>query len=251
MSPRPQSPTDAPPTRPTDPNETPKAEKPSPPTGPKAGKKKSGAARHLITLGVVLLIVGGALSWKYHFKDRLVAKRFGVVEKGQIYRSGQISTHLIEGVLKDNDIAMVVDLTGEHNGSEDEQKTNRFEVETCQKLGIEHHRFPMSGSGIGHIEKAYAQALLKIHEATKAGKPVLVHCAAGSQRTGGVVAYYRLLVQKRDPQQVKDEMVSYDWDPVKDKRLHEFINQNMSRLAEELKRLGVIDQIPDPLPKLP
>ncbi len=250
MSPRPQSPGEAAGQRPTDPNAaaTTAATEPSAPPAP---KRKSKTARHLTTLGIVLLVAGLILSWKFHFKDRMVAKRFGVVEQGQIYRAGQISKHLIEGVLTDHKIAIVVDLTGENDGSSDEQTTNQFEVATCKKLGVEHHRYPMSGSGLGHIEQAYAQAILKIHEATQAGKPVLVHCAAGAQRTGGVIAYYRMLVQGKNPQEVREEMASYGWDPVKNHRLHEFINANMSRLADELKRLKVIDQIPSPLPKLP
>ncbi|WP_339674913.1 hypothetical protein, partial [uncultured Gimesia sp.] len=57
-------------------------------------------SRKLLKLALILCacIATGVLIWEELLEDRVVAKRFGVVEPGKIYRSGQISSYLIEPV---------------------------------------------------------------------------------------------------------------------------------------------------------
>jgi protein tyrosine phosphatase len=78
---------------------------------------------------------------------------------------------------------------------------------------------------------------------------VLVHCAAGAYRTGGVVAAYRMLVQGGSPADAWAEMKRYDWDD-SEPQLPDYLNSNMAELAAQLVQLGVIDEVPDPLPVL-
>ena len=80
---------------------------------------------------------------------------------------------------------------------------------------------------------------------------VLVHCAAGTQRTGGVVASYRMLVQGISPDQAALEMKKYGWRHKKNPTLVPFINQHLSELEISLIEKKVLDGARYPLPVLP
>ena len=58
----------------------------------------------------LLVLCLSAYTWKEHLEDRIIPKRWGVVEAGSIYRSGQLHPALIERVLVDHDIGVIVDL---------------------------------------------------------------------------------------------------------------------------------------------
>ena len=205
--------------------------------------RQSLVVRGLCALGLLALLVWG---WNEILKPRLIAKRWGVVEPGQIYRSGQVSRHLLGKMLDQNKIRVIVDLTTLEPGNID-QVTEDAEA---QRRGITKIRCPLQGDGTGEIRE-YARALAAIVAAEKSQQPVLVHCAAGSQRTGGVVAMYRLLFQQADPQAVRDEMVRFDWSPTRDRKLLDYLDQHQSELARLLVEEGVLSQVPDPLPRLP
>ena len=74
-----------------------------------------------------------------------------------------------------------------------------------------------------------------------------MHCAAGSYRTGGVIASYRMLIEGKAPDEAWAEMERYSWNsdnPI----LPEYLNSHMGELTEKLLQLGVIESVPDPLP---
>lgn len=199
----------------------------------------------MLILVCFLAGLAGTLLWSEVLKYRFVVKRWGVVEPGLIYRSGQISKWLIEDTLVRNGIAVVIDL----NGIEEGDIHQPVEIETAKRLGVEHHRLPLSGDGTGDIRQ-YAEAIRVIHESAQAGRPVLVHCYAGTQRTGGVVACYRMLVQGKPPSEAYAELQEHDWNPRKDRVLLEYVNAHMAELAELLVENGVLKEVPNPLPVL-
>jgi len=47
------------------------------------------------------------------------------------------------------------------------------------------------------------------------------------------------------------ELMRYDWKDKPDQILLNYINNNMAKLAELLKEMGVIDEVPNPLPVIP
>lgn len=209
--------------------------------------KKAHSNRGL-TKGILLAVVvlaGMIWVWEDVVEDRVFPKRWGVVEDGLICRSGQLSATLVKRVLKQHGIKVIVDLTSEEPGDRD-QKAER---QAAEELGIEVKRFPLRGDGTGDIAR-YAGAVAAVVEAKRAGKPVLVHCAAGAQRTGGTIAFYRLLVEKKSPSFVVKEMARYDWDPKSDTVLLDYINAHISELAGLLKDMGIIEEVPEPLPTL-
>lgn len=196
--------------------------------------------------GFAVASLTGFLVWEHVLKDDFVAKRFGVVVPGVLYRSGQISDAMLEPTVREHNIAAIIDL----NGIEPDLPGQSAEIEMAQEMKLDHYRFQLGGDGTGDIAR-YADAIETIAKCRTEGKPVLVHCAAGSQRTGGVVASYRVLVLKEDPKNAVAEMARYDWDPVEDVDLLAFVNGHMPQLAEMLVERGVIDEVPNPLPLLP
>jgi protein tyrosine phosphatase (PTP) superfamily phosphohydrolase (DUF442 family) len=195
---------------------------------------------------MALLVAGGIWTWDQVIKDRVIPKRFGVVQDGMIYRSGQLSSALVKRTLQKHGIRRIVDLTSIEPADPDE----RAEKRAAAELGVEISVFTLKGDGTGDIHN-YARAVEAIFRAQQAGQPVLVHCAAGAQRTGGVIAAWRLLVERKDPSFVLKELRRYGWDPKDDTVLLEYLNSHMAELAQLLHESGVIDPIPIPLPELP
>lgn len=197
-------------------------------------------------IALALLLLGLAVwSWEEVLQDRIVPKNWGCVEPGRIYRSGQLSAALVERTLKKYNIEVVVSLNGEKPGDAD----CLAEREACRSLGIDLKRFPLGGDGTGDIHH-YADAIAAIVEARQARRAVLVHCAAGAQRTGGVLACYRLLVKGDPNDQVLQDVAHYGWRREKNPKLLPFVNGHMAELAALLKEKRVLEEVPDPLPVL-
>jgi protein-tyrosine phosphatase len=205
--------------------------------------RKSKRALILTILLIVAIIGSGFGLWKGVLEDRLIPKRWGVVEEGKIYRSGQLSAALVKKTLAKYNIAVIVNLTVENFDDKDQEA----EKQAAEELGIDVFRFPLKGNGTGDI-KNYAGAIAAIVDARKNGKPVLVHCAAGAQRTGGVIACYRMLVEKKPPSLAYAELLRYGWHDEPDQVLITYINTNMPELARLLEEMDVVDQMPDTLP---
>ena len=191
----------------------------------------------------ILLIGGGIWVWEGIIKDRVIPKRFGVVQEGQLYRSGLLSAALVKKVLLKYKIKVIIDLAADSPDNRD----RKAEKQAAAELGIERLTFPLRGDGTGDINN-YARAIAAIVQAKQEHKPVLVHCNAGLQRTGGVIAAYQLLVEQKDPSFVYHEFTRYDRDPWNDTALMNYVNSHMEELAVLLKKMGVISKIPSPLP---
>lgn len=196
-----------------------------------------------ITL-LVALLVAGLLLWHFVFKYRLLPKRWGVVEEGMIYRSGQLHRALVHRVLRDNGIDVIVNMNRKHLHKPD----HAAEIAAADALGIEKHWFTMNGDGTGDPEN-YALAVHQLSTSRQAGKTVLVHCTAGAQRTGAVVALYRTLLLGWSAEQAVAEMSRYRFDPEGDIVLLEFIDEHLPAIATQLQTLGTLEEVPDPLPR--
>jgi protein tyrosine/serine phosphatase len=162
-------------------------------------KKKNTNTNKII---IAVLILGACLwAWDQLVKDHVIPKRFGVVEQGVIYRSGRMSSVLVKRILEEHNIKVIVTLEGLKDADRDQQA----EIAAAEELGIEIVRFPLGGNGTGNVEH-YIQAIATIHKAKTEKKPVLVHCAVGTQRTGGVLASYHLLFDNWKPEKIYQEM---------------------------------------------
>jgi predicted protein tyrosine phosphatase len=215
------------------------------PVGPYSGRK----ARSAWKIAVISLIVGLGVWYVSvhagHWMDRFFPRKFRVVEPGEIYASGQIDQHLIRGVLIDNKIGQVVSLVGDDPSDLDAAAERKIAVE----LGINWRNFPLGGDGTGNIH-AYADALETMVNSLKQGKPVLLHCSSGAQRSNGATYFYRVLIQHWNPEQAADEMVRNGHVPRKNPALIEYLNSNIGELARILVSKSIIDHVPDPLPQI-
>jgi hypothetical protein len=197
----------------------------------------------------VAVIAAGAITWRKVLSHRLFPKRFGVVEAGSVYRCGWLPQWRADKVLSDNGIDVIIDMTHEIPPGHAGHEKQAAELQAAERLGIEHKRFELAGDGTGDLT-SYVRALETMAEAKKAGKQVLVHCAAGSQRTGGVIAYYRLFLRNDPPETVYAELKKYGGDSEPDSPLMTYLNGNMKELAQRLAERGVIAGVPKTLPVL-
>jgi protein tyrosine/serine phosphatase len=217
--------------------------------GPKAGRPNTSLTRRQKLLIAAAVVCSAIVAINHEqvtaVRDRFIPKRWGVVEEGKIYRSGQLSRHLVKQVLQAHHIQTIVDLTFDNP----EDANHAAEIAAIAEMGIERKLCPLDSDGTGDVH-IYAQAVAAVAAAERQGKPVLVHCVAGAQRTGGVVALYRLLVQGRPSAFVFDEMQKYKYDPERSPKLKEYLNTHIGEIAEDLVRDGTIERVPTPLPKL-
>jgi protein tyrosine/serine phosphatase len=218
-----------------------------PPKDSRPASSRSGRRVWWIVAALVVLV--GLLAANHRqitaLRDRFIPKRWGVVEEGKIYRSGQLSQHLVRETLEAHRIQTVVDLTWD----DPSERNHVAELAAIAELGIERKLCPLQPDGTGDVH-IYAQAIAEVARAVRQGKPVLVHCAAGTQRTGGVVAFYRLLVEGKSPEFTFAEMRKYNYNPQHSPKLLKYVNEHIAEIAEDLVRDGIIERIPDSLPRL-
>ena len=190
------------------------------------------------------MVVAG-LYWYYDGgRYRWVKKRWGVVVPGVIYRSGQLHPNLVKETLRDYKIRTVVDLDDDVPGEPFPEAERR----AIEELGIRSVAVNgLDGSGIGDLE-SYVVALRAMKRAREEQLPLLVHCAAGSKRTGAAVAFYRMLIEGWQGGRAYREFRDYiRWHSSSD-RLANFIQASIAPLSDKLLAEGVIERAPSPLP---
>ncbi len=192
--------------------------------------------------GLTIAVIIGIVQARPYF----VAKNFGVVEDGKIYRSGQLTGRMLRQVVHNDHIAVIVSLSTDATDGPDAQA----EAGLAESLGVKRYSFPLGGNGVGDPEN-YVKAIQVVCDSKAIGQAVLVHCEAGSQRTSGVIGVYEMLVKHRPADEAWKDMLRYKHDPAKNPSLRPFVNEHMKQWAMELKDLKIIDRIPEPLPQLP
>ncbi|MFA7235837.1 MAG: dual specificity protein phosphatase family protein [Phycisphaeraceae bacterium] len=196
--------------------------------------------------GVVAALIGGGI-WFYNdvLDPLFLVDRWGEVVPGKLYRSGDLPPYTAQSLLADHHIGLVIKLSGVKM----EQLHHRKEAEAVKNLSIEMNLIPMRGNGVSSVEQ-YANAIEAIVKANRENKAVLVHCAAGTNRTGGVIAVYRILIQHLPADQSYREMRRYGLDPADNTELVPFLNANLPAIAQLLYDRHVIPAVPDPIPHL-
>lgn len=140
-------------------------------------KGRSGQFRLALTLAAVVLF-GGAL----HAGNILASNNFAAVVPGAVYRSAQPDPAELRRYQDLYGIKTVINLRGAEAG----QDWYGAETAAAAHLGLTHVDFRMSASTqLSSAEAADLITLLKTAE-----KPVLIHCKAGSDRTGLAAALY-------------------------------------------------------------
>lgn len=124
-------------------------------------------------------------------RNRLVWDHFDVVKRGVLYRSGQLNTDQLQDAVKRYGIKTVVNFQLPGKGVD-------VERELARRMGIDFMNLPMPGDGSGQ-EFQFREVLKACDDPER--RPVLIHCARGTCRTGAATALYRF---ERDGWTVED-----------------------------------------------
>ncbi|MCK4873971.1 MAG: tyrosine-protein phosphatase [Phycisphaerales bacterium] len=157
-------------------------------------RRRPRRSRLLILLPLLVISLCGWAIWQNAVRDYVIPRNFGVVEQGRVYRSGYLTPRMLRKVLTEHEIRTIVDLGGSEPGSQEQQ----HEAAVAQELGVARFEIRLEGDGTGDEDDdpaPYARVLRIM--ADPANQPVLVHCAAGAQRTTGAVILYEHLVLGR------------------------------------------------------
>ena len=117
-----------------------------------------------------------------------VTNNFGVVSKGEVYRAGQINAKDLAEYTHKYNLRSVLNLRGENL----KDGWYKSEVAESEKLGIKHIDFKMSAKK--ELTPEQVQNLIAVMR--DAPKPLLIHCRAGSDRTGLAAALYLAAIKK-------------------------------------------------------
>lgn len=156
-----------------------------------------------VGLGV---LAGGAGVYTTAIEPNLEPKRFGVVEDGKVYRSGEFRTAALARLHQERRIRTIIDFGAHEPGSPEELREQR----AAEALGIKRYVLRLEGDGTGNVNN-YVRALEIMNDPAR--QPVLVHCAAGAQRTGCAIALYRRMSGQMSFEDGLREAAKFDHDP--------------------------------------
>jgi protein tyrosine phosphatase (PTP) superfamily phosphohydrolase (DUF442 family) len=155
--------------------------------------------RHALTAIVLAVAVsaGGAGGWAGYLR---LTGNIHEVERGMVYRSGQLGANQLATLIRAHHIRTVVSLRGENPG----QSWYDAEVATTAAAGVKLVSLPMSADN--EPGEALLASLLQV--LATAERPLLIHCEAGADRTGLAAALYEL-VNMRQPPERADAQLSF------------------------------------------
>lgn len=151
-----------------------------------------GRALNMIGVGTVAVVLIG-LPAAYASYQKANHRNIRIVTPGVLYRSGQLSKSGLERMIHDHGIRSVVSLRDTY--VEGVNPPDAAEADFCKSLDIKHVRItPKSWwpeyEGPPPAEQGIT-TFLKVMD-DPGNYPVLLHCFAGTHRTGAMVAIYRM-----------------------------------------------------------
>ena len=170
----------------------------------------------LLIAWTVFVGVGGILAW---FGEP--APNFACVEPGILYRSGQPGKDALRVLQRRYGIRTLVNLRSPTKVERD--PLARQEVAFALKNGIKFVNLPYGTPS----PEAQVEKFLEIME-DSSNQPVLVHCAAGKERSGVMVAAYRIRKNGWSLTEALQEMETFGFEPRK--------KPDMCRLVESIAR---------------
>lgn len=144
------------------------------------------------TVGVVALVT---LAWAGYLR---LSGNFHPIEEGVIYRSAQLSGRQFVERIRENGIKTIINLRGNNTG----RSWYDDEIRASVTAGIQHIDYPISsGRELTDDQVMELTGLLRT-----AARPLLIHCEAGSDRTGLTSALYELLVARRSVAEASSQL---------------------------------------------
>ena len=143
---------------------------------------------------IAALVIGGPIGYA-HYREKHF-RNFRVVEDGVLYRGGQMSLSGLKRVIHDYGIKTVITLRDAYHPGD--PPPDNAEEEYCTKEELNYFRIPprkwWAPDGTVPAEKGVREFLRIMDD--PANYPVLIHCFAGSHRTGAYCAVYRMEYQR-------------------------------------------------------
>lgn len=155
-------------------------------------------------------------------------KNFGVVAEGEIYRSGKLTPAAFRTVIEDRGIRTIVDLGAWEPGTREDRLAQRV----ADAMGVRRVLLDLEGDATGDPEQ-YLQALRLATD--PANQPVLVHCGAGSERTGCFVMLYRTIVEGEGVEPAFDEAQRFRHDPARNPKMRPVFDAIHEGIAESYR----------------
>jgi protein tyrosine/serine phosphatase len=179
--------------------------------------------RRLVAAALIAAALGcglGASTWWY---NQRLPKRFGVVAERRLYRSGEVTPAQLQRLQQQHGIRTVVSLL---DPTAPESVAERTAADALNMTWI---NIPLRGNGASTpADRNQLREVL----ADESLAPVLVHCAAGTNRTGLAVGMYRLHHDGWPLEKVMEEMKRYDFE---DEAHHENLRQALQAEAERAR----------------
>lgn len=201
------------------------------PAPARAARRKNPAPAIIAAVAAVAL---GVWIWDDAIAPDLFPKRFHTVVEGQVYRSGKLTPAAMERVVRRHGIRTVVDLGAYEPGTPGDQRQAR----TAQALGVDRVRFNLVGDATGN-PNYYVEALRIMRDPAR--WPVLVHCGAGTERTGCVTILYREIEQGWDEERAFAEADDIGHSPTRNPKLRQVLEQWRAPIERALREGGPVE----------
>jgi tyrosine-protein phosphatase SIW14 len=173
---------------------------------------------------IAALVIGGPIGYAHYLRANF--RNFRVVHEDVLCRSGQMSLPALQQVVRDHGIKTVITLRDSYRPGE--PPPDLAEEKWCQAQDILHIRIPPRYWEAADNSVPAEEGVLKFLEIMDDPKnhPVLIHCFAGSHRTGAYCAVYRMEYEHWSNADAIDEVKEFGY----------------IRLDEEVDILGYLER---------
>lgn len=199
--------------------------------------RKSGLVRTVVVVAALLAL---GLYWQFGVRPNLFPKNFAVVEAGKVYRSGQLTPAAFRKVVEERGIKTIIDL----GSGKDHPEVEKLNAAVAKSLGVRRYVAALEGDSRGN-PNWYVWALRIAMD--PANQPVLVHCGAGSERTGCIVTLYNNIQHGTSISEGYQLASNYGHDPDKNPHLRQTLEsygESIVRGAREGRWLSFVEPVP-------
>jgi protein-tyrosine phosphatase len=185
-------------------------------------------------VGLFAIITSVTIAARY-VRKHIMWDNFGVVQSGKIYRSGQLKPRQLNEAIRRYRLRSVLNLHHNRIGN------GAAEAQLMRDMGVKYYCTAWPGNGVvaeSHLRWAYEII------SDQANQPILVHCARGTNRTGAVVAYYRIYHSKWSRERIRDEMVRHRHRPHSNLELENMVDQLCRTPIQTASHHDAIDIVP-------
>jgi uncharacterized protein (TIGR01244 family) len=172
------------------------------------GESKRRLTRGMVLASAALAAVAAAAAWVAVDLNARWRLRFGCVEAGALYRSAQPTPKQLDRIISKYGIRTIVNLRRPQDDGRENDAEIREEEKLAAARGVKFVNIP-------YTDKDRQQHIAKFLDvaADPSNRPILVHCSAGKERSGVMVAAYRIRRHGWTLEQALREMESYGFDP--------------------------------------